>query len=70
MRYIIDRFEGDFAVCETEDRQQLSVLKEELPPQVKEGSVLRVEDGVYRLDLCWEEEHREKIREKMDRLFE
>lgn len=40
MKVIIDRFEGDFAVCEKEDRTMVDIPKEILPEKAKEGDVL------------------------------
>jgi len=40
MKVIIDRFEGNYAVCEKEDRGMLNIEKSKLPRQAKEGDVL------------------------------
>lgn len=40
MRGIIDRFEGGAAVLRLEGGQELTVPKEELPKDVKEGATL------------------------------
>jgi len=40
MRLIVDRFEGDFAVCENENKEMINVCRSELPADVKEGDVL------------------------------
>ena len=69
MSYIIDRFEGDYAVCEKEDRTTLLVPRSELPPQSMEGDVLVYEDGVYRVDSDATQERRRRIEEKRTRLF-
>lgn len=42
MDVIVDRFEGDFAVCERSDRQMVNIKKDKLPPHVKEGDVLTI----------------------------
>ncbi len=57
--FVIDRFEGDIAVCEQEDGSMVNILKEDLPEGCHEGSVLRVgEDGEFTADL--EEEARRR----------
>ncbi|KYC62718.1 DUF3006 domain-containing protein [Heyndrickxia coagulans] len=45
MTYIVDRIEGEFAVCEKEDRTTVDIRLSELPSAVKAGDVLVVEDG-------------------------
>ncbi len=42
MRLIIDRFEGDFAVCEYEKGKTLDLPAGLLPADAKEGDVLRL----------------------------
>ena len=42
LRLTIDRFEGGLAVVVTDDDQTLTVLREMLPAQAREGDVLRV----------------------------
>lgn len=43
MRVIIDRFEGDFAVVELENKQFINMPKKLLPIGAKEGSVISIE---------------------------
>ena len=42
MQLIIDRFEGDFAVCEYEKGKTLDLPTALLPADAKEGDVLRL----------------------------
>lgn len=37
---VIDRFEGGFAVCETENRQMVNIERGKIPPEAREGDVL------------------------------
>jgi hypothetical protein len=47
MKVIIDRFEGNYVVCEKEDRTMINIERNKIPTEVKEGSVLSVtEDGI------------------------
>jgi hypothetical protein len=69
MRLIVDRFEGSFAVCESEDGSMQDVSRALLPGEVKEGSVLNFDGSSYSLDLAEEEARRNRIEEKMKRLF-
>ena len=69
MSWIIDRFEGDFAVLENVDSQNiLEVRRSELPRGVKEGQVIRIVDGRYFIDLQGTAKRRERIKEKFERL--
>jgi hypothetical protein len=42
MKVTIDRFEGDFAVCEKADRTMINNEKNKLPANAKEGDTLIV----------------------------
>jgi len=64
MLITIDRFEGNYAVCEFEDGKFTNLPIEFLPKGSKEGSKIRIE-----LDLKTEVEDRERIRSKMNTLF-
>lgn len=43
MNVIIDRFEGDFAVLELEDKAFVSMPRRLVPPEAGEGTVLNIE---------------------------
>ncbi len=47
---IIDRFEGNFAVCEDEGREMHCIPRGELPEDAREGDCLVREDGRWQLD--------------------
>lgn len=47
MKGIIDRFEGEYAVIELEERRMKNVLKSVLPRGAKEGDVVEFQNGVY-----------------------
>lgn len=69
MKYIIDRFEGDYAILEGPDRETKQVRKTDLDQEAREGSLVREEDGHYILDKDGTEERRKKIQDKFDSLF-
>jgi len=50
LKLIIDRFEGDYAVCEKEDRAMVNVEKRKLPPEAKEGDVLQASEDKFLID--------------------
>lgn len=47
---IVDRFEGDFVVCETE-QGMVNLNRDTLPSGLKEGDVLVEKDGTYFVDV-------------------
>lgn len=49
-RLIIDRFEGDLAVCEREDGTMVNIERSMMPETATEGSVLTLASGKYELD--------------------
>jgi len=71
MKYAVDRIEGNIAVCEC--LEKLDTMEEFpleiLPEGIHEGSHLLCIDGVFSLDAESEQEARERIRSKMNRLF-
>jgi hypothetical protein len=67
---VIDRFEGDFAVCEVENGETVNIPRSELPSSAREGDCLiAVVEGVYAIDADETARRRKRIREKMSRLF-
>jgi hypothetical protein len=61
---VIDRFEGDYAVCEKEDRTMLNIEKRRIPSDAKEGDVLVLEGDNARIDMT-ETEKRKKLIEEL-----
>ena len=60
--WIIDRFEGDFALCEAEDGNIVQIPRADLPPGVREGSCLRRDEGgAFALDPEAEAARRRKL---------
>ena len=69
-KWIIDRFEGGFAVCEREGGQSIDIPREKLPQSAKEGDVLCVPDTVsIEIDAEGTKERKKKIEKLMDDLF-
>lgn len=68
--YTIDRFEGDFAVCEDRDTGEMVDFKrDDLPQNAREGSILQYSNGKFELDSKQEQEVSERIKQKMDNLW-
>ena len=70
MKYIIDRLEEGLAICETELRKRISVPVSHLPKGVKEGDVLREEEGRFSLDSEETDKRRREMKKKLMDLFE
>ena len=70
MNVIIDRFEGNYAVCEKEDRTMIDVKRVDLPSEAKEGDVLSINDGVIIIDIEKTEKRRIEIKKLTEDLWE
>lgn len=68
-KFIVDRFEGEYAVLERESGGMQDILKATLG-NVKEGDVLILENGKYRFDREETLKRKAMIKEKMRKLFE
>ena len=64
MKFIIDRFEGDFAVVELADGKITQIPKCALPADVHEGSVLSI-----RVESNETSNRKKAVEEKMNMLF-
>ncbi len=70
MKYIIDRLEEGLAICEPELRKRISVPLSHLPKGIKEGDVLREEEGRFSLDSEETDKRRREMKKKLMDLFE
>jgi hypothetical protein len=67
----IDRFEGNYAVCEQEDKTTINIPKYKLPLECKEGDTLYQDsEGMYRKDIETTKSREKRIYDKINRLFE
>jgi len=64
MKYIIDRFEGDFAIVELADRTFVNIPRKAVPTDAREGSVIDVT-----VDSDTTSARSQKINTMMDDLF-
>ena len=69
MKYTLDRFEGDLAVLEAEDRTAMTVSRAQLPMDAKPGDVLLREEDRFAALPEETERRRQRIREKMRSLW-
>ena len=64
---IIDRFEGKYAVLETENDMK-NVLRDMLPEEAREGDVVELKNGAYTINKKAAEKRRRELREKLKKL--
>ena len=69
MKYTLDRFEETFAILEAEDRSIAKIPRQNLPENVKEGSILTLTGSIWTVDLSETENAANRIRTKMDLLW-
>lgn len=69
MKVMIDRFEGDFAVCGKPDRTMINIKKDRLPSDVKEGDVLVIERNSIRVDSGETAKRKKQIEKLMNDLW-
>lgn len=65
---IIDRFEGEFAVCET-DGGMVDIKRSLLPGDAREGSVINEKDGRYVIDTATENARKSRLFNMQNDLF-
>lgn len=68
--FSIDRFEGDFAVCENKQTgEMLSIHRTELPQNISEGDIIKFENGKYILDIEATNKEKQEVKDLVDNLF-
>lgn len=68
MKYAVDRIEDDIIVLENLDNNKIENISKDVLPNVKEGDIVILENGIYRVDTEEGKKRRETIKTKMDRL--
>jgi len=61
MKVIIDRFEGDYAVCEKENHEMIDIRKDSIPKEAKEGDVLNIDEDKITIDVFETEKRKKRI---------
>ena len=69
MKVTIDRFEGEFAVCEQEDRTMINIRKDNIPQEAKEGDILIIEGESISINTARTAERKKRINRLMDGLW-
>lgn len=71
MKAIIDRFEGNFAVCEvTGENRMINLAKTVLPDNVKEGDVLSIDGTIISIDKDETDKRSKQIKNLLNSLWE
>ncbi|HHV98152.1 MAG TPA: DUF3006 domain-containing protein [Clostridiaceae bacterium] len=70
MKAIIDRFEGKYAVCESEDGRMFNFDRSKLPSEASEGDVILIEGDNVFIDVKATEERNKYIKRLMDDVWE
>lgn len=68
--FSIDRFEGDFAICENRETGEfINIPIKNLPENAKAGSILKFENGKYIVDLESTQNEQKEIKNMVSNLF-
>lgn len=68
--FSIDRFEGELAVCENkETNEMININRSLLPENCKEGDIIKLENGVYIIDKFTTNTEQEEIKNMVNNLF-
>ncbi|GAA0120801.1 MAG: DUF3006 domain-containing protein [Clostridium argentinense] len=70
MKLIIDRFEGEFAVCENEEGKMINISRNKLPKEAKEGDVIIIEKEKVYIDVEETERLKREIEELVKDIWE
>lgn len=72
MRYIVDRIEEDYAICEADDENNtlISIKIDKIPFFLSEGDVIYYEDNKWIKDDFEKEKIVSRIKKKMNDLWE
>ena len=67
--YSLDRYEGNYAICENRATGDLkNVLKSEIPVQAKDGDILKFENGIYKIDILETQKQKQISRDLFNKM--
>ena len=67
MEYTIDRFEGEYVVCEDKNGVMYEIQKDKIPSEAQEGSKIKKMEERY--SIVENQNDKARIKSKMDKLF-
>ncbi len=68
MQLIIDRFEGQYAICEKSSRSMIKIERRKIPAAAREGDVLSVDGDTISIDIAAGEARKKAAAEKFRKL--
>ncbi len=69
MKYVIDRFEGEYAICENESGEMIKINKHRLPLGVVEGDVIIIDGDNITIDRDETKKRKDRIEKLMGELW-
>lgn len=66
MKVVIDRFEGNYAVCEQEDGEMMNIERGKIPSEAREGDVLQINGD----DIVIDKEETMRRKKEIEQLVE
>ena len=70
MKVIIDRFEGDYAICEMPGRKMINIERNKIPANSKEGDAIYIGETGSQIDAEETNKLKENIEKLMDDVWE
>ena len=70
MKITIDRFEGNYAVCQKEDRKMINIDISKIPSNSKDGDILYIENNKISIDSKLNKDRKKYIKEITKDLWE
>jgi hypothetical protein len=68
MRLFIDRFEGQFAICEKGGSGMIKIARQKIPAEAREGDVLIFEQDCFKIDVQASAERKKAAARKFQKL--
>lgn len=70
-RLAVDRFEGNYVICEDNDKKFFAIEKAEAPADVAEGDILRItDDGTVEIDREETARRKKNTKDKQNKVWE
>ena len=67
----IDRFDGDYAICQDDNEKLYEIKMSELPENAKLGDILKISpDGTLAFDMAETLNRKIRIKKLQDKLFD
>ncbi|MEG1427878.1 MAG: DUF3006 domain-containing protein [Oscillospiraceae bacterium] len=68
---IVDRYEGQYTICEDQEQKLFAIETSEMPPEAAPGSAIQIdEDGIIAIDLKETQNRKNRILKKQAKLMQ